>query len=79
MGRVASMSDPRTPSQKQGDNYLSADDFAKWPWQRCRAVREPEVHTPNWHGRCELKKNHRGDHALERGFDIPRWSTEWTA
>lgn len=50
--------------------------WAKWPWQRCKAVKEP---SDSHYGRCELKKKHAGDHALERGMDIPRWSTKWTS
>jgi hypothetical protein len=51
--------------------------WQKYPWQRrCKAVKEPgEGH---W-GRCELVRNHWGDHALERGMDTPRWSTRFTA
>ena len=52
------------------------------PWQRpfrrrCRAVREPRPGVA-FHGRCELAAGHDGDHALERGFDTPRWSTDWS-
>lgn len=48
-----------------------------WPWKRCKAFREPRP--GHFWGQCELDKNHFGiDHALERGMDIPRWSTEWT-
>lgn len=52
-------------------------DWADWPWQRCKAVKEPN---PSGHwGRCELKRHEETiDHALERGLDIPRWSTRWT-
>lgn len=53
---------------------------AELPWagvrNRCRAVKEPNG--DGFWGRCELKKNHEVDHALERGMDIPRWSTRWT-
>ncbi len=50
--------------------------WAAWPWQQCRARREPR---PGQHsGRCELRRHGPEiDHALERGFDIPRWSTDW--
>lgn len=47
-------------------------DWYRWPWQRCRAVAEPN--DSGYFGRCELKKRHVGDHALERGMDLPRWS-----
>lgn len=50
--------------------------WAFWWWQTCRAVKEPNK--SGYWGRCELKKGHEGDHALERGADVPRWSTEWT-
>ncbi len=51
------------------------------PWQnlwqrRCRAFRERRPGEPYW-GRCELRRRHEGDHALERGFDTPRWSSDW--
>lgn len=53
-------------------------EWAKWPWQRrCTARKEPN--SSGYWGRCELKKNHKCDHALERGMDTPRWSTDWTA
>lgn len=56
------------------------------PWarplldRRCQAVREPRGDSA-YSGRCELVRGHGPDvdHALERGFDIPRWSTDWTA
>lgn len=52
--------------------------WARWPWRQCQAVREPRPGQP--YGRCELVRGHdvEIDHALERGLDIPRWSTEWT-
>jgi hypothetical protein len=55
------------------------NDNLPWvlPWhRRCKAVKEPGE--PYW-GRCELRAGHQGDHALERGMETPRWSTEWTA
>jgi hypothetical protein len=45
-------------------------------WNRCSAVRERRAGAPYW-GRCDLKRGHDGPHALERGFDTPRWSTDW--
>jgi hypothetical protein len=51
--------------------------WAHWPWQSCPARVEPNP--SGLYGRCELRRGHEGDHALERGFDIPRWSTRWTA
>lgn len=54
------------------------------PWSKpfraqCRAVREPRG-TDAFFGRCELRPDHTGhDHALDRGMDTPRWSTDWTA
>ena len=54
-------------------------DWARWTWQQCNAVRERRPNVPHW-GRCELRRGHpvEVEHALERGFDIPRWSTDWT-
>lgn len=49
-----------------------------WPWHRCRAFRECKSKSNVYYGRCDLKKNHLGDHALERGLIIMRWSTNWT-
>lgn len=61
-----------------------------WPWSpRCRAVHEPRINTqhpdaafpisPGFYGRCELAPHGPEiDHALERGFHCPRWSTRWT-
>ena len=56
---------------------------AELPWakpmfgpSRCRAVKEHNA--SGHHGRCELGAGHKGDHALERGMDTPRWSTKWT-
>jgi len=51
--------------------------WARWPWQACIARREQRG-TSSLFGRCELRRNHEGDHALERGMDIPRWSTDWS-
>ncbi len=50
--------------------------WAKWSWNRCSARKEPNV-SGHW-GRCERKRLHKGDHALERGMIICFWSTEWT-
>jgi hypothetical protein len=48
-------------------------DFARWPWNRCRyrltRLGATGELRPYW-GRCDLKRDHPGDHALERGFDI---------
>lgn len=52
-------------------------EWALWPWQRCRAVKEPGFTKYSYFGRCDLKKGHKGYHALERGMDTPMWSTEW--
>ena len=47
-------------------------------WERtCTAVREQRPDAAFW-GLCELRRFHAGDHALDRGFDVPRWSTDWT-
>lgn len=53
------------------------------PWarpfrRRCAARRERRPGAPYW-GRCELSP-HSADihHALGRGFDTPRWSTDWS-
>lgn len=51
--------------------------WAQWFWQKCRAVKEPNP--SGYWGRCELVKDHVGDHALERGMEILRWSTHWTS
>jgi hypothetical protein len=49
--------------------------WARWPWQACKA----RTDQPPYAGaRCELRPHGiEIDHALERGFDIPRWSTRW--
>jgi hypothetical protein len=52
------------------------------PWfrafgRRCKAVREPRE-GQSW-GRCDLSPHDESiDHALDRGFDVPRWSTNWS-
>ena len=54
--------------------------WSQYIWQQCKAVREPRGTGSSHYGRCELHRDHEGiDHALERGMDIPRWSTNWTA
>ena len=55
--------------------------WSQWTWQQCKAVREPREGGKGHHGRCDLVRNHppEMDHALERGMDIPRWSTTWTS
>lgn len=63
------------------DPAADAEHYLPWarPWQRrCAAVREQRAGSMFW-GRCELVRDHDGDHALDRGYDIPRWSTDWTA
>lgn len=42
--------------------------LARWPWTRCKA-RLPKGVLSDW-GRCDLVKHHKGEHALERGFDV---------
>lgn len=62
---------------------LFAEADRPLPWatpligRRCRAVLEPRQ-PGSYYGRCELRPGHEGDHALERGFDTPRWSTAQT-
>lgn len=60
---------------------MTADDVENLPWAawvftQCRARKERNP--SGFWGRCELKYKHKGDHALERGNYILRWSTEWT-
>lgn len=47
--------------------------WAGWSWwDRCRARTERGE-------RCDLRQHlPETDHALERGMDVPRWSTRWT-
>ena len=52
-------------------------EWAMWPWQQCRARREPGHPDGRW-GRCELRRGHAGDHALEFGMSDLRWSTAAT-
>lgn len=51
-----------------------------WTWSglfgRCKAVKEPNA--SGYWGRCELRKEHPGDHLLERGMEFLSWSTAWT-
>lgn len=75
-------------SEQSGVNNRSSDSpayepleemlpWAQWPFDpRCRARRERR--RGQYYGRCELRAGHEGDHALERGMDVPRWSTDWT-
>ncbi len=50
--------------------------WARWPWQACKARTDQ---SPYAGAQCELKRHGvEIDHALERGFDTPRWSTKWT-
>lgn len=44
--------------------------WSNWPWfTRCQA-RHPRLKSVWLKARCDRKKNHDGEHALERGFDI---------
>lgn len=54
--------------------------WARWPWDRCAARREPQPGDVRW-GRCELRRHSPDvDHALEYGMgDALRWSTRWTS
>lgn len=49
-------------------------NWAIVPWNRCRARLEKKEDA-EFYGRCELKKGHRGPHALERGFVIVSFTT----
>lgn len=55
---------------------MSEPERARTPWTRCKAVKEPNK--SGYWGRCDLRRNHAGDHALERGMEIHRWSTAWS-
>lgn len=44
-----------------------------WPWGACDSVLSKGANLGYW-GRCELKRGHGCDHALERGMVTPRWS-----
>lgn len=46
--------------------------------RQCKAVKERRGRS-GYYGRCELKAGHEGAHALERGFDTPRWSSDWVS
>lgn len=52
---------------------LPPSAFSSWPWNHCRCRLTRRAITgelrPHW-GRCDLRRNHPGDHALERGFDV---------
>ena len=57
---------------------MSELPWVLWPWhRRCTAVLERRT-VGGHYGRCDLRAGHHGDHALERGFDTPRWSTALT-
>lgn len=51
--------------------------FLKLFFNRCAAYRERRPGERYW-GRCDLDKNHDGDHELERGFIHIYWSTKET-
>lgn len=44
-------------------------------YRRCRAYRPPG-HPDGYFGRCDLQAGHKGTHALERGMEVWRWSTD---
>jgi hypothetical protein len=67
---------PSQVPQELFDNVLL--EWASWPTPRCKAVRERRGGRPDYFGRCNLTRYHTGDHALERGMEIVRWSTDWT-
>lgn len=49
--------------------------WASWWERRCRAYR-PVFGQWDIGGRCELRRRHDGDHAIDRGLDnVVRWST----
>lgn len=52
--------------------------WAGWWERRCQARKEASGAYGGHHGRCELVVRHDGDHALERGLEIARWSTRST-
>lgn len=78
------MRDLGFPSCSEGDRTVSSENP---PWAtvgeslwfgQCRARREPRGRR-SYFGRCELRRGHSGPHALDRGMDTPRWSTDWTS
>ena len=46
-------------------------EWARWPWQTCRAVTYDEYGTC----RCDLRKRHGGHHRAERGMYDVVWSS----
>lgn len=58
---------------------LPSGAFATFPWQRCphKLARVGRGGTIRPHsGRCDLRRNHPDDHALERGFDVVFFSPD---
>jgi hypothetical protein len=57
---------------------MMADNNLPWAtlWQRLtgHGCRE-RYRGPAYRGCCELVRDHVTSHAIERGFDIPRWDT----
>ena len=75
---------PPRPPRRPEPTLPDPGREARLPWaptfgRRCRArlSRDEAIH--GYHGRCELVRGHEllgvEDHALERAFDTPRWST----
>lgn len=57
------------PSIEQLINGEWTSWLSRWPWDRCKARLPRSAGAPHW-GRCDLKKRHSTQHALERGFDV---------
>jgi hypothetical protein len=47
---------------------MATIEWARWPWQRCKARLGREANGVYW-GRCDRRKAHPGKHLLERGMD----------
>lgn len=54
-------------------------DWATAPWHRCKAEKEFRYDDPESYGRCDLRTQHSGMHALFRRSGITHWSTESVA
>lgn len=83
LGRLTGDLEPVPAELLTPDYRLMPLEWADFPdglfGNRCRARKERGRWRGAHFGRCELVAGHAGWHALERGMEGPRWSTEWTA
>lgn len=51
--------------------------WARWPWQRCKAVAVSPDGKYSWTVRCGLVKHTKKEHAVMDGVNVRMWTITW--